>query len=67
MVQDLPGLIMTVTYGKKTKSIQNAHFGPKMLKGLTKKLDLVIERKLDESGIQPIDKSWRKIGNYQYE
>ncbi len=68
MVQDLPGLIMDVKYGKKTKSIQNAHFGPRTLRALTRKLDHVIERNLDGSGgIQPIDKTWRKIGNYKYE
>ncbi|MCD6013141.1 MAG: hypothetical protein K0Q79_3003 [Flavipsychrobacter sp.] len=67
MIEDLPGLIITVNYGKKTKSIQNAHFGPKTLNALRKKLDDVIERKLDESGLQPVDKSWRRTGNYKYE
>lgn len=67
MVQDLPGLILTVNHGKQTKSIQNAHFGPIVLKGLCKKLDVIINRQNDENGLVPIDRSWRRIGNYKYE
>ncbi len=67
LVQDLPGMVMTVKYANRTKTIQNPQYGPNKVGSLTVKLDSILQRKMDESGLLPLDKSWRRTGNYKYE
>lgn len=60
-IQDIPGLVMTIKYGKTTKTINNAHFGPGMLKRLARLMDDLLEQKHDDAGLLPLDKSWHKV------
>jgi hypothetical protein len=46
---DLPGLIFTITYDDSTKIINNANFGPEVLKKLADKMDEITGKKVDET------------------
>jgi len=48
-ISDLPGLIFTITYTNSTKTINNANFGPPVLRKLTESIDSITGKKLDES------------------
>lgn len=53
MIADLPGLIYDFTISGKEKQIANAHFGPKYLEAMGKKIDAVAK-----PGI-----GWKKVGD----
>jgi hypothetical protein len=60
-VQDLPGIMFTIKYKTKTKTIFDANFGPAVLKELRDKMDGLTGVKVDETGtLQPLDNSWHK-------
>lgn len=55
LVSDLPGLDYTFTFSNgTTKKIQNAHFGPQVLAGLTREMTNLI-------GLP--DYSWKKVAD----
>ena len=60
-IQDLPGAELTIDYGTRVKSIYNALLGPPLLARLRSKIDSIIQRKTDETGLLPLDKSWHKV------
>jgi len=49
MAVDLPGLILTIEYAGKTKTIQNANYGPSVLRQLYQSLDSLTGGKLDKT------------------
>ena len=61
LIQDLPGVELTVYYPGSTKNISNAHFGPPLLGRLRAKLDSILMRKMDETGLLPLDNTWHKV------
>jgi len=52
-IQDLPGIIYTFKYGKTTKKIMNAEFGPEFLKKLSKQVD----------ELTTVDDTWKKVAD----
>jgi hypothetical protein len=44
---DLPGLIVTIKWPTKTKTIHNANHGPYVLKNLVERIDAVVGKKVD--------------------
>ncbi len=48
-VTDLPGLIFTIKYADSTKIINNANFGPAVLRELSETLDGITGKKVDET------------------
>lgn len=52
-IQDLPGIIYVFKYGKTTKKIMNAEFGPDYLQKLSKQVDELAK----------VDNTWKKIAD----
>jgi hypothetical protein len=52
-IQDLPGIIYVFKYGKTTKKIMNAEFGPEYLKKLSLKVDELAK----------VDNTWKKVAD----
>ncbi len=59
-VVDAPGLEVVVHYGSKTKTIDNAHYGPVIVRRVGIIMDSVLAQKLVENTLQPLGKSWHK-------
>jgi len=59
-VQDLPGIVLTITFSDSVKTISNANFGPPLLGRLRIKLDSILGPKRNEAGIILLDESWHK-------
>lgn len=53
LISDLPGIYYKIMMGKKTKRIDNAHFGPSFLKELSKSVD----------SLAIVDGSWKKVAD----
>lgn len=49
MATDLPGLIFTIRYADSVKKINNANFGPPVLRQLADSLDALIGKRTDDS------------------
>ena len=53
-IQDVPGIILTIKYEDTTKTIANAHFGPRFLKDLAAAVDAAGKK---------TDDSWKKVAD----
>ncbi len=62
-IQDAPGVVLTIKYNKGEKSIYNANYGPAMLHELWTSMDNILEQKVIDNELQPLDKSWHKKGS----
>ena len=59
LIADVPGINFTFTYGKTTKDVKNAHFGPMFLKALATEVDELVNR--PANGEAPVlDGGWKK-------
>ena len=54
---DLPGMILTITYKNSVKTINNANYGPAVLRLLAEKMDAIVGGKTD--------KTWKKVKEYK--
>jgi Domain of unknown function (DUF6438) len=59
-VTDAPGLQVVVHYGGKTKTIDNAHYGPMTVRRVGGIMDSVLGQQLIENKLQPLGRSWHK-------
>lgn len=60
-IVDLPGINYVFQYGKTTKQVSRAEFGPSFLRELSGEVDKLVK---DSPGDAPeVDRTWKKVSN----